>query len=375
MCDMTKDKKILCFVSAALLALLLLILFLFADGGRIYAAILLPAAALAICFLFKKRAIHSIYKRQVLLIMAVTGVLCVVLYYLSGMSFGFGRSLAVGWSTLFEYILPIISIIVSTEIIRGVLLAGESRVVSALAFLLCVVAEILALGDVGRILSFNLFMNLLGITVFPAVTGNVLYHYLSKRYGVYPNIAYRLITSLYLYVFYYVPNMPSALLALVKLLIPFIIYFFIDALFEKKRRYAVKKRSKLSYIPAIAGALLMVCVAMIISCQFRFGLLVIASESMADEIDKGDAVVYERYEEQMLEVGDVIVFEHDGVKVVHRIIDIKRIDSQNRYYTKGDANEDPDPYYVTDGDIIGVFEFKIAFIGYPSIWLRETVKF
>lgn len=372
---MTKDKKILCFVSAALLALLLLILFLFADGGRIYAAILLPAAALAICFLFKKRAIHSIYKRQVLLIMAVTGVLCVVLYYLSGMSFGFGRSLAVGWSTLFEYILPIISIIVSTEIIRGVLLAGESRVVSALAFLLCVVAEILALGDVGRILSFNLFMNLLGITVFPAVTGNVLYHYASKRYGVYPNIAYRLITSLYLYVFYYVPNMPSALLALVKLLIPFIIYFFIDALFEKKRRYAVKKRSKLSYIPAIAGALLMVCVAMIISCQFRFGLLVIASESMADEIDKGDAVIYERYEEQILEVGDVIVFEHDGVKVVHRIIDIKRIDSQNRYYTKGDANEDPDPYYVTDGDIIGVFEFKIAFIGYPSIWLRETVKF
>ena len=116
---MTKDRKMLYVTSIVLFALLLLALSLFAAGSRIFVAILLPIAAFCVCFLIKKRGILSIYKRQVLLIMSVIGALYVVLYYLSGITFGFGRSLAFGWSTFFEYILPITSIIVSTEIIRG----------------------------------------------------------------------------------------------------------------------------------------------------------------------------------------------------------------------------------------------------------------
>ncbi len=372
---MAKDRKVLYLSSALLLAALLATLFLFAKGGRIIAAILLPIAALALSVLVKKRGIPSIFKRQVLLIMAACGVLSVVLCYLTGFSFGFARSSSVGWITLPEYILPIASIIISTEIIRGVLAVQNAKGSGVLCYFICVCSELLAFGDIAGIMNFNLFMDFLGITVFPAVVANLLYQYLAKRYGIYPNIAYRLIIGLYSYVFYYVSAMPGALYAFARLIIPLAIYFFIDSVFEKKIKYAKKKKSRLAPIALVLSLVLMLSVVMIISCRFRFGMLVIATDSMTGEINKGDAIIYESYGSQPIDVDQVIVFDSDGRRTVHRVIEIKRINSQNRYITKGDANEDPDSGYVTDADIIGVCKFKIPYLGYPSLWLRETLKF
>ena len=114
-------------------------------------------------------------------------MLSVVLCYLTGFSFGFARSSSVGWITLPEYILPIASIIISTEIIRGVLAVQNAKGSGTLCYLICVCSELLAFGDIAGIMNFNLFMDFLGITVFPAVVANLLYQYLAKRYGIYPN--------------------------------------------------------------------------------------------------------------------------------------------------------------------------------------------
>ena len=110
---------------------------------------------------------------------------------------------------------------------------------------------------------------------------------------------------------------------------------------------------------------------MLISNQFRFGAYVIATESMTGEINKGDIVIYEKYEDHDIEKGQVIVFEKNNSVVVHRVENIENINGITRYYTKGDANEDSDSGYITKGDIIGVVNYKLPFIGYPSIWIRS----
>jgi len=112
---------------------------------------------------------------------------------------------------------------------------------------------------------------------------------------------------------------------------------------------------------------------LLVSCQFRFGILVIASPSMTGEINKGDAVVFESYEHcDGVKENDIIVFSKDGKKnIVHRITAINTVNGQRQYITKGDANEDIDAGFVTDGQIVGIVRFKVLYIGYPSLWLRE----
>ena len=124
-------------------------------------------------------------------------------------------------------------------------------------------------------------------------------------------------------------------------------------------------------IPTLLSAVFMVSFILLISGQSRYGLIVIATESMTGEINKGDAVIYADYDDQTIEVGQVIIYQKNKSLTVHRVVDIEIIDGATRYYTKGDANNDMDAGYVTDADIVGITDFKIPYIGMPTLWLGD----
>ena len=166
---------------------------------------------------------------------------------------------------------------------------------------------------------------------------------------------------------------------LFKLFLPIIIYFFIDALFEKKVRYALGNKSRLwkitSAVLTAIVVIIMVGTVMLVSNQFKYGALVIATESMTGELNKGDVVLFERYEDHhVIEEGQVIVFEKSGSMIVHRVVEIEIINGVARYYTKGDANEDLDAGFITDADIVGLTDLKLPYLGYPTLWMRSLFK-
>ena len=214
-------------------------------------------------------------------------------------------------------------------------------------------------------------MDFVGLTVFPAIVANLLYHYLTKRYGMLPNTVYRLVLTLYAYVLPIRVAIPDSLLALARLLLPIAVFLFIDSLYEKKRRYALVKNKKLAAVITVIAIACVVSVVMLISNQFRYGALVIATESMTGELNKAEAVIFEQYDDQIIIDGQVIVFEKNDSTIVHRVVDIEKINGQTRYYTKGDANEDDDAGFITDANVVGLVRFKIPYIGYPTLWLRS----
>ena len=111
---------------------------------------------------------------------------------------------------------------------------------------------------------------------------------------------------------------------------------------------------------------------MLISCQFKYGILVIGSGSMTGAINKGDAIFFVQYDsKEKIEIGQVIIFNREGMQIVHRVVDIKNINGETRYTTKGDANQENDDGYITNEDITGICKFRIAYIGYPTIWIRD----
>ena len=124
----------------------------------------------------------------------------------------------------------------------------------------------------------------------------------------------------------------------------------------------------------VVSFVIIICVAMVVSCQFRFGAIVIATDSMTGEINKGDVIIYEQYKNQKIEEGQVIVFYQNNYRVIHRVVRIENVDNETRYYTKGDANNTIDIGYRTRSDIIGLTDIKIAYIGYPTLWLHELME-
>jgi signal peptidase len=115
----------------------------------------------------------------------------------------------------------------------------------------------------------------------------------------------------------------------------------------------------------------MIATLMVISNQFYVGAYVIATESMTGELDRGDIAVYERYEDQLIKEGQVIVFEQGGSVTVHRVVNIEIINGITRYYTKGDANEDMDTGFITDANILALINYKVPMLGYPTLWMRS----
>jgi signal peptidase len=217
-------------------------------------------------------------------------------------------------------------------------------------------------------------MDFFALALMPALSANFLYHYLSKRYGMLPNIAYRLLVSLYAYVIPFKSGISDSLIAFANLILPLVIYAFIDALYEKKKRYALGKAGKFSLAITILSVIIMTSVVMLISNQFRYGTLVIATESMEGELNKGDVILYEQFDDQIITEGQVIIFEKNDSVIIHRVIKIEKINGVLRYYTKGDANEDRDSGFITNDDILGTVNYKLPYVGYPTIWVRSLFR-
>ena len=110
-----------------------------------------------------------------------------------------------------------------------------------------------------------------------------------------------------------------------------------------------------------------------VSGYFHFYAIVVASGSMEESISKGDVVIIEKIDDNtdLLELNKVIAYNYNKKIVVHRLIKKIDVDGATIYYTKGDANNNIDNYKITKDMIIGIVNFKIPYIGYPTIWINE----
>ena len=372
---MNKDKKRVLLIAFAIFAVLLALLFIDVSNSRIVSSIALAILAVATFLLIKRRISLSINKIDVLILSSVVAVIYVILKEMTGIFFKFVRNPYYHNERLMlTLMLPTLIIIIAIEVIRYVLLSQKIKLVGFITYLSCVIAEVLIYSNIAGITSFNKFMDLVGLTLFPAISANIYYHYISKRYGMLPNIVYRVITTLYIYFVPTSTGMSDALDSCIRVMFPILMLAFISVMFEKKPKKAIQKGKKLGGFITVLTIIFIISIAMLISCQFKFGAIVIATESMTGEINKGDMIIYERYDGQKIEEGQVIVFLEKGSKIVHRVVKIEVIGGETRYYTKGDANENIDLGYRTEEDIFGLTDMKIAYIGFPTLWLRELLK-
>ena len=220
---MNKDKKVLYTISIIAFAVLLVIFVVTARNSVIATAVAMALITPAVCFLIKKRSSLSINKREVLLLTTIVAALYVILMLIAGTFVtSYKNPYFVNVERLFELIVPSVIIIIASEIIRYVLLGQKNKFATIMSWLICVIAEVLMFSGIADFESFNHFMDLVGMTLFPAVSSNVYYHYIAKRFGTLPNMSFRLICALYVYFIPVYSEIPSALHACIKILLPYL---------------------------------------------------------------------------------------------------------------------------------------------------------
>ena len=92
----------------------------------------------------------------------------------------------------------------------------------------------------------------------------------------------------------------------------------------------------------------------------------VISPSMEPNYSVGDLIYVKQVDPATIKAGDVITFiiNEDLAIGTHRVV---RVDAENqRFYTKGDANQVEDQAPVHYNNVIGVPKFSIPKLGYVS---------
>ena len=143
---------------------------------------------------------------------------------------------------------------------------------------------------------------------------------------------------------------------------------------RKNEMEVIDKFRKKSFLTIEITLILFVFVSIcLVSGLFKYSLSSIASNSMYPSLKKGDAIIVKKLndeEKKELKVGDIIAFREGKYIITHRIIEITKGD----YTTKGDNNNIKDVTKRKKDDIIGIVEFRIPYIGYPSVAISEILN-
>ncbi|TFG07464.1 MAG: signal peptidase I [Promethearchaeota archaeon] len=107
-------------------------------------------------------------------------------------------------------------------------------------------------------------------------------------------------------------------------------------------------------------------------------LVVVVSESMEPTYNKGDILFVQGKDPEDIKVGDVIVYDAEGLwegapedPIVHRVIDKYEEDGKIYFETRGDANNLKDEEPVPQNRVLGVVVGHIPYLGWVKIILTD----
>lgn len=321
----------------------------------------------------------SLNKVDVIQIVVIYSFLYLIITYILGIVFGYTRSpFSIEPLKIIQNILPIIIIIILEELFRYVIVSRNDKPIIIILLIIGLSLFNISMNYSSYTLdtAMNVF-DFIGNLIIPTIANNIILTYLTKHAGYTPSIIYRLIFELYIYIVPVYPDLGIYISSLFSIILPTVLFVKLNTCFAKKEFKKYRKNKILSIIITIPLLCCLTTIVCLISGVFAYYAIAIGSGSMEPKISKGDAVVVKKIDKNLindLNIGDVIVYQHDNKIIVHRLIKITKNNNEYLFYTKGDANENADAWEINASDIKGIVTTNIKYIGYPSVWLSETIK-
>ena len=320
----------------------------------------------------KEKSYYSGYAFRVVLTVLMAAAIVI---YLVGILLGFTRGYHFNMHNLLYSIIPITLITLLSEILRCNVVKYSYQNKFSVFFFTAILSvfHILIETNYGVLdTPYHIFVYV-STTVFPLIAENFICTYLVYKADYRVSIFFKLVVGLYMYVLPIIPNLGYYIYAVVKVMVPYIIFYVMNKnlLQEEHRRVFIDKSRRIYSVPVLVVAVILV---ILISGIFKYKLIAVATDSMNPVFYRGDAVMIAYKDPNDVKVGDILAYEHKGVMITHRIIEITEDNGKLYFATKGDANEIADPYITPQGDVIGKVEYVVKYIGFPTVWTKELME-
>jgi len=98
-------------------------------------------------------------------------------------------------------------------------------------------------------------------------------------------------------------------------------------------------------------------------------LVAVSSGSMSPTLEVGDIVIVQGAAPISIQIGDIIVFDPpQGSRTIHRVINIQTLPNATFLFrTKGDANPEEDPEWISEQYVNGRVLYRIPYIGWLAL--------
>lgn len=305
-------------------------------------------------------------------------VIYFIIIYLLGIFVGFTHTpYNLSFLQIIKNILPLMAIIILQEIFRYNVIVKcktDKLIVSLLIIIFIAFDILLNIHHYSFSTKLDIF-EVIGVLILPSIANNILLTFMDYKGGYYPTILYRLITELYLFVIPIVPDFNIYIQAILNIVFPTVLFLKFNAMYAKNAFSKAHRSHLFHHIVNTAIAIFVIAVVVLVSGAFKYYAMAIGSASMSHTIEKGDAVVVKKINDNdKLEKGMVISFAYGGTVICHRIYAIETKNDEIVITTKGDNNDSPDNWTLSRADVIGIVQYKVPVIGWPSVWLSEYFK-
>lgn len=342
-------------------------------------AIILPFLILMV-ILFGIDKDNFRYKKDVLInVITILLTYYLITYFLGFFSGFIKNSYSLSILNIFKNTFPVILLIIISELIRYVIFNKTKGNVPCMLFgyLLFVLIDVNTMINVYDVTTSLGITKMICLVVFPSITKNIFLMYLTLKVGYKTPIIYRIITELNVYLIPIFPDFGEYINVLLKTVLPLAIMARLNNMFNyytirkiKDSRYNNRKLILYSIITFI-----LLIIVLLTSGLFKYQALTIGSGSMSPRIEKGDVVIIKSVNDKsLIKKGDILVYNHDNKIIVHRVIKKIVSDDKVSFMTKGDYNNAKDSWIVKDSDVIGIVEFRIRWIGMPTVALNELLN-
>lgn len=118
------------------------------------------------------------------------------------------------------------------------------------------------------------------------------------------------------------------------------------------------------------GVVLALCVLLLVSAYFRVVPMVVVSGSMRPTLEVGDIVLVNTNKPLNISLGDIVAFRFEGMVITHRVVEVL----DGGFRTKGDGNQELDPFVVSEDMVVGEVIASIPRVGLLAILVQQGIN-
>lgn len=324
---------------------------------------------------FRKGYTRNKYKDIILKDVIVFILLYIIIYYLLGFIVGFQRSpLNFSIINITKNLIKYLSLKIIIESIKYYLIReNNTQIFTIIITIIFIIVSV----DINYLINLmelpkELF-KYISSNIIPIFMYGIIGTYIIKNASLKTNLLLQIIPTLLTYTIPISPKLDWYLYGVFHIIYLLIIYNYIK--YEIEKREITLEKAKNNIISLIPITSVFFAIILFVLGIFTYVPVGVMSNSMKPIFERGDIIIYKKMDNvENIKINDIICYQLDNIKVMHRVIKIETINNKKIFTTKGDNLLSNDPLKVKEEQIIGTITMTIPRLGYPSVWLYELLN-